>query len=278
MLNRRGNYHLTVEKYLKWVSFSLIMVRDLVLISNTKVAGGKLLAHATDEIKDLLRDRKKVIFIPYANPGGIGYEAYVNALQPTFCEMGYHLQLLDANDPAKSLKGAEAIFIGGGNTWQLLKDLKDKRLLDVIREAVDGGTPYIGSSAGSNVAGLTIGNTNDMPAADCYGREAMGLVRFNVNPHYQDTVRLSEEERRAVLRVAPQLITMIDHQGETREGRLMEYHALGNVETVVALREGAMLRVNGDHVYLKGTAGAKIFRPNRSPVEHQEGTMLDFLL
>ena len=254
------------------------MARDLLLISNTKVAGGKLLAHAREEIKDLLGDRKVVRFVPYANPSGMGHESYVVALRPTFQEMGYDLQLIDADNPAQSVRDAEAIFIGGGNTWQLLKDLKDKRLLYAIREAVRNGTIYMGSSAGSNVAGLTIGNTNDMPAAECYGRDALGLVPFNVNPHYQDTVKLSAEERQAVLEVAPQLKILIDHQGETRDDRLREYHALGNIETVVALREGAMLRVTGDHVYLKGTTGAKIFKPGEETVEHQAGATLDFLL
>ncbi len=192
--------------------------------------------------------------------------------------MGYDLQLLDGENPIAGVRSAEAIFIGGGNTWQLLKDLKDKRLLYAIREAVHGGTPYMGSSAGSNVAGLTIGNTNDMPAAECYGRDALGLVPFNVNPHYQDTVKLSAEEREAVLKVAPQLKILIDHQGESRDDRLREYHALGNIETVVALREGAMLRVKDNHVYLRGTTGAKIFKLEGEPAEHQAGETLNFLL
>lgn len=254
------------------------MVKDLLLISNTKVAGEKLLTHAKDEIKDILGKRKVIRFVPYANPSGMGYEAYLAALQPTFEEMGYDLQLVDADNPAESIRNTEAIFVGGGNTWQLLKDLKDRILLYVIRQAVNSGIPYIGSSAGSNVAGLTIGNTNDMPAAECYGRDALGLVPFNLNPHYQDTVTLSPEERHVVLQVAPQLKILIDHQGETRDARLKEYHALGNIETVVALREGAMLRINDDHVYLRGTTGAKVFKPKTDPVEYQPGATLDFLL
>jgi dipeptidase E len=274
----KQNCHYYVENYLNYSIFSLNMARNLLLISNSKVAGGKSLAHASEEIKDILGDREVVRFVPYANPSGMGHKAYVAALQPIFQEMGYDLQLLDGNDPTQSVKDAEAIFIGGGNTWQLLKDLKDKRLAFAIRDAVNNGTIYMGSSAGSNVAGLTIGNTNDMPAAECYGRDALGLVPFNVNPHYQDTVKLSAEEREAVLKVAPQLKILIDHQGETRDVRLTEYHALGNIETVVALREGAMLRVTDDHVHLKGTTGAKVFKPGEEPVEHQAGATLDFLL
>ncbi len=251
---------------------------DLLLLSNSKVAGGKLFVHAREEIKDLLGVRKVVQFVPYANPSGMGHEAYLAALQPSFQEMEYELQLLDAGDPTQSINDAEALFIGGGNTWQLLKELKDKRLLYAIREAVHAGMPYIGSSAGSNVAGLTIGNTNDMPAAECYGRDALGLIPFNINPHYQDTVKLSPEEKEAVLRLAPQLKILLDHQGETRDDRLREYHALGNIETVVALREGAMLRIHEGHVYLKGTTGAKIFKKGEEPAVYQAGTCLDFLL
>ena len=254
------------------------MVDNILLISNTKVAGGKLLVHAKDEIKSVLGDRKVVRFIPYANPSGMGHEKYLAVLQPCFEEMGYKLCLLDEDNLGASVRDAHAIFVGGGNTWQLLKDLKDKRLLPSIREAVYNGTPYIGSSAGSNVAGLTIGNTNDMPAAECYGRDALGLVPFNINPHYQDTVKLTAEEREAVLKVAPQLGIVLDHQGETRDDRLREYHALGNIEAVVALREGAMLRVTDDHVYLRGTTGAKVFTPNQESVEYQAGANLDFLL
>lgn len=254
------------------------MSKDVLLISNSKVAGGKLFAHARDEIRDLLAEKKVVTFLPYANPSGIGHAAYLAALQPVFQEMGYTLALLDAVDPVQSINDAEALFVGGGNTWQLLKDLKDKRLVYAVRQAVGNGTPYIGSSAGSNVAGLTIGNTNDMPAAECYGRDALGLVPFNINPHYQDTVNLTEEEREAVLRVAPQLKILLDHQGETRDDRLREYHALGNIETVVALREGAMIRVTPEHVYLKGTTGAKIFRKGEDPLMCHPGATLDFLL
>jgi len=247
------------------------MTKNLLLISNTKVAGGPMLTHAREEIKDILGDFRSVVrFIPYANPSGMGHEAYVKALQPTFAEMGYDLQLLDADDLIAGVESAEALFVGGGNTWQLLKDLKDKRLLRPIREAVNNGTPYIGSSAGSNIAGVTIGNTNDMPAAECYGRDALGLIPFNLNPHYQDSVKLSEEERAAVLEVAPQLKALIDHQGETREYRIRDFHALGNIETVVALREGAFLRVQDDYVYLRGATGARIFKPSEEPVDCYE--------
>ena len=188
------------------------------------------------------------------------------------------MQIDEERPPYQYIETAEAIFVGGGNTWELLKKLKDKSLFYSILTRVDNGMPYIGSSAGSNVAGLTIGNTNDMPAAESHGRDALGLVPFNINPHYQDSVKLTPEEREAALKIAPQLKILIDHQGETRDDRLKEYHALGNIETVVALREGSMLRVKGGHVFLRGSTGAKVFKPNEEPVEYQPGTSLDFLM
>src|SRR3989344_5343569 len=174
------------------------MSKSLLLVSNTKVHGGKHFDHAREEIASLFHGVERITFVPYANPSGMGHKAYTAALSPVFRERGYDLKMIDAENPAESIRQAEAIFVGGGNTWQLLKELKDRRLLSLIRDRVNGGVPYLGSSAGSNVAGITIGNTNDMPAAEAYGRDALGLVQFNVNPHYQDTITLSEDQREAV--------------------------------------------------------------------------------
>ena len=243
------------------------MAKNLLLLSNTTNAGEKPLEHAVEEIKNILQGRTTVTFIPYANPDGVGYQAYAERLQPVFVEMGYQLQLVDPTDPRRSVAGTEALFVGGGNTFELLRRLKEYGLMHPIREAVNRGVPYIGSSAGSVVAGLTIGTTNDMPAADSYGRDALALIPFNLNCHYQDTVQLTPTQKAAALDAVPQLRVILDHQGETRDERLREYHALGNLETIVALREGAMLRVIGDAVYLKGKTGARVFRPKEEPVE-----------
>jgi len=256
------------------------MIKDILLISNSKVSGGNYLSHAMNEIDSIIGHSKKIVsFIPYANPDGMGYEKYFQVIKPTFEERGYKINLI-SDYPKESIRNAEIIFVGGGNTWHLLKILKDEGLLHEIKEAVNNGIPYIGSSAGSNVAGLMIGNTNDMPAAECYGREALGLVPFNINPHYQDTVKLTAEEKIAVLKIAPQLEIILNHQGETRDDRLREYHALGNNEKIVALREGAMLRITHSHIYLKGTSGAKIFQPSKETLEYspREEHNLDFLL
>ncbi|MFH1401118.1 MAG: dipeptidase PepE [Nanoarchaeota archaeon] len=251
---------------------------DMLLVSNTKVHGGKPFDHAREQIKELLGNVRAVTFIPYARPDGISHEKFTEVLAPTFQSMGYDLECISEQDPRGTVRSADAIFIGGGNTWHLLRQLKDKGLLYDIRRKVQNGTPYLGSSAGSNVAGLTIGNTNDMPAADCHGLDALGLVPFNVNPHYQDSLSLTPEEMTAVLEIAPQLAIILKHQGETRDGRIREYHALGNTQPVVAMREGAMLRRTDSELTPQGKTGGRIYLIDHEPRNLQPGENLNFLL
>ncbi|MDO8480416.1 MAG: dipeptidase PepE [Nanoarchaeota archaeon] len=252
---------------------------DLLLISNTRVANGApILAHARDEIREIYGDRKVITFVPYARPGGITHEAYRDVLAQAFAEMGYQLRLPSETSPFSSIASAEALFVGGGNTWHLLHMLQQHALLSLIYEQVQVGIPYVGSSAGSNVAGLTINNTNDMHAASVASTISLGCVPFNINPHYQETVTLTPEEREAVLAIAPQLRVVLDHQGETRDQRIKEYHALGNREPVVALREGAFVRVTDGNATLKGITGGRLFRPGKETIDLAPGTSLDTLL
>ena len=258
------------------------MTRNLLLISNSKSHGGGFLNHAEQQIRDVLDDAfnvETVLFIPYARPGGRTLDEYTTLVRERFKRMGFDVHAIHWYDsPQVAVNEAQAIFVGGGNTWELLRNLRSQNLLSTLREAVESGTPYIGSSAGANVAGLTIGNTNDMPAAESDGRDALGLVPFNINPHYRDIVEITPDELEAVLRAAPQLKVLLDYKGETREERIKEYHALGNPETVVALREGTMLRVTGNSVYLLGDGRARIFTPEGKITEHQSGERLDFLV
>lgn len=226
----------------------------LLLISNSTLHGSGYLDHAAGEIADFLGNVKRVLFVPYALHDR---DKYAASAQARFAQMGYELDSIHtSNDPVQTVRDTEAIFIGGGNTFRLLKTLYDHDLLEPIRERVRAGMPYIGSSAGSNVAAPTIKTTNDMPIVQPPSFEALGLVSFQINPHYLDADPNST------------------HKGETREERLVQF--LEENETpVVGLREGAMLRIASGRVLLKGSSGARIFRRGTEPVERVPGDYID---
>jgi dipeptidase E len=229
----------------------------LLLISNSTLYGGGYLDHAEAEIRDFLGDVKRVLFVPFAL---YDHDAYAASAKTRFAKMGYELSSVHAaKDPRQAVEETEAIFIGGGNTFRLLKALYDCELIEPIRRRVTGGTPYIGSSAGSNVAAPTIKTTNDMPIVEPPSFDALGLVWFQVNPHYLDADPHST------------------HMGETGEQRLLQYLE-ENDTPVAALREGAMLRIEDGVTLLKGSSGARIFRRGVEPVEMCAGEQIDALL
>jgi dipeptidase E len=222
------------------------MGRCLLLISTSTVFGTRYLEHAFDELRDVLAGVRRVLFLPYALEDHDGYAAKARA---AFDEIGYGLDSLhEAEDPRRAVEGAEAIFCGGGNTFRLLDALYHADVVDRIRRRALGGMPYAGASAGSNLACPTIRTTNDMPIVEPPSFDALGLVPFQINPHYLDPDPGST------------------HMGETREARIREFHE-ENAVPVVGLREGAMLRVEGDSIELRGRAGARIFRRGEEPVE-----------
>lgn len=234
------------------------MVKNLLLISNSTLHGSGYLDHCERHIVDVLGPRKSVLFVPYARPNGITWDEYTSLNHDRFKKMGFQLKGIHEYDSAtEAVKDAEAIFIGGGNTFVLLNSLYESGIMGEIQNKVHEGMPYIGTSAGSNVAGRTIMTTNDMPIAYPPSFDAIGLVPFIINPHYLD----------------PDLNST--HEVETRETRINEYHTF-NDDVVVGLREGAILHVVGNDVYLKGSTGARIFRKGQEPTEHQPGESLDF--
>jgi len=232
-------------------------MKRLLLISNSTLYGGGYLDHAEANIREFLGREVRVLFVPYAL---YDRDGYAEIARKRFAAMGCKLESIHrAADPRAAVEKADAIFIGGGNTFRLLKALYDFHVLDALRRRVQAGVPYIGSSAGSNVAGPTIRTTNDMPIVEPPSLQAMGLVDFQINPHYLDPDPNSR------------------HMGETREERLRQY--LEENETpVVGLREGAMLWVEGASVLLKGSTGARIFRRGQEPLEVQPGARLDEVL
>jgi dipeptidase E len=231
--------------------------KRVLLISNSTLYGGAYLDHAEAEIRDFLGLTGKILFVPYALFDRDGYSSMA---RERFKAMGYELDAIHSvPDPKQAVENAEAIFIGGGNTFRLLKALYDSALLPSIRRRVSEGMPYIGSSAGSNVAGPTIRTTKDMPIVEPPSFDALGLVPFQISPHYQDPDPNST------------------HMGETQEERILQFLE-ENKTTVFGLREGAMVRVERGSTILKGSSGARIFRKEHEPVETLPGEKLDHLI
>jgi len=226
----------------------------VLLISNSTLHGSGYLDHAESEIRSFLGDAKRVLFVPYALFDRDKYAA--NARQ-RFQKMGYELTSVHtAENPVTAVNETDAVFIGGGNTFRLLKALYEFDLIEAIRNRVSNGMLYIGSSAGSNVAAPTIKTTNDMPIVQPPSFNALGLVSFQINPHYLDPDPDSK------------------HMGETREERIVQFLE-ENDTPVVGLREGAILRLEGGETILRGTTWARIFRRGMKPLEISPGTRVD---
>jgi dipeptidase E len=228
--------------------------KRVLLISNSTLFGSGFLDHAESEIRDFLNGVSRVLFVPFALHD---MDGYADKFGERLARMGYAVDPLHQfSDKHQAVREAKAIFVGGGNTFRLLKSLYDFDLLELIRSRVVKGLPYIGSSAGSNIAGPTIRTTNDMPIVESPSLDALGLVSFQINPHYLDPDSNSK------------------HMGETREERILQFLE-ENDTPVVGLREGAMLRVESGSTTLKGSTGARIFRKGQAPVEILPGTKLD---
>ena len=232
----------------------------LLLISNSTMPGEAYLDYPKHEIKKFLGDQPlTALFIPYAAVT-FSFDQYEQKVVERFTELGFQVKSIHHfNDPVAAVKEAEVIVVGGGNTWQLVRMLHDNKLMEPIREKVLGGTPYIGWSAGSNVACPTLRTTNDMPIIDPRGFDTTGLVPFQINPHYLDA--------------NPE-----GHGGETREQRIEEFLEINPEVYVVGLREGTMLRVDDKHIRLIGSRNARIFKKGINPVELNSTDDFSFLM
>lgn len=230
---------------------------NLLLISNSTMHGGGYLEHCKEEIVEFLGERKTVLFVPFALADHDGYE---KKARESFAAMGHDLSSVHTcQDKVAAIQTTSAIFIGGGNTFRLLTALNDHGLIGPIRARVSAGVPYIGSSAGTNVATTSIRTTNDMPIVQPPSFAALQLVPFQINPHYLDPNPDSA------------------HMGETREERIMQFHEEHD-EPVLGLREGCMLRINNNNMQLRGTTNARLFRRNQAPQEFQPPCDMSFLL
>jgi dipeptidase E len=232
----------------------------LLLISNSTNPGEPYLDYPKNNIREFLGNKPvKALFIPYAAVT-FSYDAYEEKVSERFREIGHDITSIHHfDDPVKAVLNATAIVVGGGNTWKLLKTIRDNNLIDIIRKSVIAGIPYVGWSAGSNVACPTIRTTNDMPVAEPDSFNAFNLIPFQINPHYLDA-------------------NPAGHAGETREQRIEEFIELNPDLYVAGLREGTMLKIENNSINLCGPRKARIFKKGTLPAEIGAGEDLSFLL
>lgn len=232
----------------------------LLLLSNSTNVGEPYLGYALGEISAFLgREPLKVLFIPYAAVT-FSFDEYEEKVKSRINQAGHEvISIHRFSSPAEAVKEAEAIMIGGGNTFHLLKGLQENDLIEPIRNRVIGGIPYIGWSAGSNVACPAITTTNDMPVVEVKNFKALNLIPFQINPHYYNQV-------------------IPGFGGETRDQRLAEFLKVNTGVTVAGLREGTMLRIEDGSLRLIGPHTMRIMHEGTEPREYEASSNLNFLL
>ena len=231
----------------------------LLLISNSTNAGEEYLRYPLPEIGRFLGGVQEVVFVPYAAVT-FSYAAYEAKVRARLGELGIRVRSVHrAKDPVRLIREAQAVCVGGGNTFALVKKMQEQGLMPAILRKIKAGTPYVGWSAGSNVACPTISTTNDMPIVEPASFKAIGAVKFQINPHYLDA--------------NPE-----GHAGETREQRILEYIEANPRRWVVGLREGCMLRYEEGRLELIGERPMRIFKKGTETFEVHAGDDLSFLL
>lgn len=228
---------------------------NIILASTSTLFGGNYLEYLKDDIQELYNGISEIIFIPFARPSGISHDDYTEKAR-SFSQLDIAVKgLHEFDDPIQAINEGKAFFTGGGNTFLLVKTLHEKGLMSVLKANVEAGKPYLGCSAGSNIGGLNMKTTNDMPIVYPPSFECMGLVPFNINPHYLDP--------------NPDL----KHNGETRETRIKEFLTQNDTK-VIGLREGNWIRRIGDQITVEGKENTRIFEKNQEPYEVAPGTSL----
>lgn len=233
-------------------------MKNVVLASTSTLHGQTYLEYLLPVIKELFSGIEEVIFIPYARPGGISHDEYTSRVTTAFTALNLRVRGLHTfENPVAAVQKGQAFFTGGGNTFLLVQQLHALQVMDVLKAAVEGGKPYLGSSAGSNIGGVNMQTTNDMPIVYPASFQTMGLIPFNLNPHYMDPV--------------PGVL----HMGESRETRIREFQVQQPLP-VVGLREGSWIRVKGDVITLEGSEPAKIFEAGKEAYELNVGKEIIF--
>ena len=232
-------------------------MKKMIIASTSTVHGSGYLAYILPILSDFFKNSKTIIFIPYARPGGISYDNYTEKAREAFGKIGISVKgIHEFESPVEAIEKAEGIFTGGGNTFELVNQLYKNNLIDVLKDVLEKGTPYLGTSAGSNICGVTMMNTNDMPIVYPPSFHTLEMIPFNINAHYLDPNPDST------------------HMGETRETRIKEYHVF-NETPVLGLREGSWLEVIGSDITLKGNLTARWFQKDRQPIEIDVNRLLN---
>ena len=234
-------------------------MKNILIASTSTLHNASYLDYLLPELQLFFRNCTEIIFIPYARPSGISHDDYTQKVREAFSKINIQVKgIHEFEDPISTIENAKGIFTGGGNTFLLVSQLYKTKVIDVLEKVVKNGTPYLGTSAGSNICGLTMNTTNDMPIVYPPSFRTLGFVSFNINPHYLDPISGST------------------HMGETRETRINEFHQF-NPQPVVGLREGSWLAVKGNSIKLKGSLTARIFKRNETPYEVAPETELNDL-
>lgn len=231
-------------------------MKHFILASTSTLFGQGYLEYLKPAMKTLYAGVDEIVFIPYARPGGCSHDDYTARAADALGAIGIRVKGLHTfADPAAAIREAKGFFTGGGNTFLLVKQLHELSLMEPLANAVSAGAPYLGCSAGSNIGGVTMQTTNDMPIVYPPSFKTLGLIPYNLNPHYLDPIPGSE------------------HMGETRETRIKEFHTQ-NAIPVIGLREGSWIYAKGDSLTLEGSLTARIFLAGEQPYELPAGSSL----
>jgi dipeptidase E len=234
-------------------------MKNIIIASTSTLHGSDYLEYLLPELKIHFGDCKTILFIPYARPSGISHEEYTAKAASAFAKINIAVKgIHEYYDAVSAVEKAEGIFTGGGNTFVLVTQLYKNNIMMALAEAVKSGTPYLGTSAGSVICGLSMQTTNDMPIVYPPSFKTLGLIPFDINAHFLDADLQSK------------------HMGETRDTRIKEFHAYNTIP-VLGLREGSWLKVDGDKIIVKGELPAKLFKQNHTPEELETGTDITYI-
>jgi dipeptidase E len=234
-------------------------MKNIIIASTSTVHGSDYLEYLLPELKIHFANCKTILFIPYARPSGISHEQYTAKAALAFAKINIAVQgIHEFDDAASAVESAEGIFTGGGNTFVLVAQLYKNNIMNALEASIKKGTPYLGTSAGSVICGLTMQTTNDMPIVYPPSFKTLGILPFDLNAHFLDADLQSK------------------HMGETRDTRIKEFHAYNTIP-VLGLREGSWLKVDGDQIIVKGEFSARLFKQNQIAEELKTGTDISYI-